>query len=58
LQRATAISTNGTYICGYGTIGGQTHGFLLTPVPEPSTIVLLGSAAIGLLGYAWRRRMK
>ena len=21
----------GTYIAGYGTIGGQTHGFLLTP---------------------------
>ena len=31
LVRATGISTNGTYICGYGTIGGQTHGFLLTP---------------------------
>ena len=26
-----ASSTNGTHICGYGTIGGQTHGFLLTP---------------------------
>ena len=31
LVRATGISTNGTHICGYGTIGGQTHGFLLTP---------------------------
>ena len=30
-MRATGISTNGNYICGYGTIGGQTHGFLLTP---------------------------
>ncbi len=58
LQRATGISTNGTYICGYGTIGGQTHGFLLSPVPEPSTIILLGFAAIGLLGYAWRKRAK
>jgi len=28
----------------------------LTPVPEPSTFVLLGLGAISLLGYAWRRR--
>ena len=31
LRQATGISTNGTYICGYGTIGGRIHGFLLTP---------------------------
>ena len=29
LQYATAISGNGNYIVGYGTVGGQTHGFLL-----------------------------
>lgn len=27
----------------------------ITPVPEPSALVLLATAAIGLLGYAWRR---
>ncbi len=26
--------------------------------PEPSTFALLGVAAVGLFGYAWRRRMR
>ena len=28
----------------------------LVVVPEPSTFALLGVAAVGLLGYAWRRK--
>ena len=30
LQAATAISDNGDYIVGYGTVNGVLHGFLLT----------------------------
>jgi hypothetical protein len=31
-------------------------GSLASPVPEPSTIALLGAGAISVLAYAWRRR--
>lgn len=56
LNEATAISNGAGYICGYGTIGGYTHGFLLTPTPEPSTLLLAATGLLGLLAYAWRRR--
>ncbi|MGD0516529.1 MAG: PEP-CTERM sorting domain-containing protein [Thermoguttaceae bacterium] len=36
--------------------GGPSSGGELTPVPEPSTFVLLAIAALGLVGAAWRRR--
>jgi probable HAF family extracellular repeat protein len=41
-------------ITGGGTINGQTHAFLLTPVPEPSALALAGCAAAG--GWIVRRR--
>jgi probable HAF family extracellular repeat protein len=56
LQSATAINDN-SWIVGYGlNPSGQQDAFLLTPTPEPSSFLLLGVAAIGLLGWAWRRR--
>jgi len=42
-------------IVAVGWIGDTYHGFLLTPVPEPSTMLLLGSALIGLAGYGRKK---
>ena len=39
-----------------GGLGVYTDGPVHAPVPEPSTLVLLGMGAIGLLAYAWRKR--
>jgi hypothetical protein len=33
---------------------GVYHAYLLNPVPEPSTLVLLDVGIIGLLAYVWR----
>jgi hypothetical protein len=32
------------------------HGFVATPTPEPSTLVLLGIGVLGIVGCAWRKR--
>jgi probable HAF family extracellular repeat protein len=55
LTHAFAINNTGE-ITGYGLYGdGTTHGFLLTPIPEPATLTLL---AIGLAGLAGACRRK
>ncbi len=46
-QSAEGINNSG-YIVGYGTYGGNTHAFLLTPVPEPATWLVLVIGAGGL----------
>jgi hypothetical protein len=55
LDIAVDISDTG-YIVGTGTFEGQTRGFLLTPVPEPSTFVLAACGAVAILVVAARRR--
>ncbi len=54
LLSANGINTQGQ-IVGFGTLSGETRAFLLTPIPEPSSVALLGSAAIGCC-LAIRRR--
>jgi probable HAF family extracellular repeat protein len=50
---------NAREIVGTSTYAGQTHAVLLMPVPEPSTLVLLGLATISdCLAHAWQRRTK
>jgi probable HAF family extracellular repeat protein len=56
LVNANAINNSGQ-IVGYGyNSHGQQDAFLLTPVPEPSILVLFGMGIVGLLTYTWRRR--
>jgi len=54
LENARDINDDG-WIAGSGTIGGQTHAWMLTPIPEPATVstLLLG---VGVLGLLRRRR--
>ena len=47
---------NSGQIAGYGTYDGVMNAFLLTPTPEPSTLLLTGAGLMGLLAYAWRKR--
>lgn len=55
LRSAEAINERGQ-IVGYGTFDGRTQAFILTPVPEPGTIVLMASGLFALAIGARRRR--
>jgi hypothetical protein len=39
-------------------IPGGFQGYQIVPVPEPSTLVLLGINAVSLFAYSWRRRKR
>ena len=57
IERADSINDNGQ-IVGRGLVNGKQHAFLMTPIPEPSTLALLGIGSVGLVGYVWRRRRR
>ena len=56
LLSANGINSQGQ-IVSFGTLGGDMRAFLLTPVPEPSTLVLFAGAALGCC-LAVRRRQQ
>lgn len=55
LYKASGINDSG-WIIGYGYFNGNTQTFILTPVPEPSSIFALASGAMCLGGLFLRKR--
>ena len=63
IQSNTAIPTGMLGSSTSGTIDGypanlavEGNNLVLNVVPEPGTLVLLGAAVVGLLGWGWRQR--
>ena len=57
LTEAGSINDLGQ-ITGSGTISGQTHAFLLTPVPEPSSFALIGFGLATLAVFGRQRSQR
>jgi probable HAF family extracellular repeat protein len=56
LDGATDINDNEWIVVNaHNSITGESHAFLLTPVPEPETYALF-MAGLGLMGFIARRR--
>jgi len=57
VKTALGISDNGI-ITGRVLFEGVTTGFVLIPIPEPSTYGLLGLGAVALVAHILRRRRR
>ena len=56
IEYANAINDDGLIVGqAYNSAIRSHHAFLLTPIPEPSTVILLAIAAISLVAYRRRR---
>lgn len=54
LTSGNGINDSGQ-ITGRGLLNGQERAFLMTPVPEPSSIALAAIALVGLATLRWHR---
>ena len=50
---AHGINLAGQIVGIYSDANGRFHGFLATPVPEPSTLLLAGIGTFSLVGCLW-----
>lgn len=57
LRQALDINASGQ-IVGWGALNGQAQSFLLTPVPEASTVVYMSLGMLALLGVCRRKTAK
>jgi probable HAF family extracellular repeat protein len=53
---ADGINDAGQIVGEYEDADHVFHGFVATPVPEPATLLMLGVATLGMIGYALRQR--
>jgi probable HAF family extracellular repeat protein len=53
LEESSAINDKGQIVCTGVNPNGQKHIFLLTPIPEPSTLILL---SIGVMSFLFFKR--